>query len=82
MAKISFNSLKSRCASLGFKLGRTEAGVYTITKHGELETSMCGEFDTIRVWMLGYEFYKQHVEFNYVLLSKNSLQPKGDGYND
>ena len=71
MAKISFNALKSRCASLGFKLGRTEAGVYTITKHGDYGPAFDGEFNEVRIFMGGLEYERQDTAHNYVLLRKS-----------
>lgn len=70
--KISFNSLKSRCASLGFQLGRSDAGVYSVTAHGEYGPAYDGDFESIRHWVLGLEYERQHTLHNYVLLKKEN----------
>jgi len=59
MSKISYNSLKSKCASLGFTLSKTPFGIYQVTAKGEHGCTFDGTFREIWAWHLGYDFCKQ-----------------------
>jgi len=59
MSKISYNSLKSKCASLGFTLSKTPFGIYQVTAKGEHGCTFDGTFREVWAWVLGYDFCKQ-----------------------
>lgn len=71
MSKISFNSLKSKCAELDFILSKSPSDQYWIRKKCDREPAYVGkDLRAITDWFNGLAYYKQHIEHHYQLLAK------------
>ena len=68
--KPGFRGLRSEALKHDFKLVKTDAGIYQLHKLGDYGTTFSGTLEEVRIWMLGYSFYKTHTEHHYHLLVK------------
>jgi len=70
MAKISYTKLKSDAKAHGFTLKERGLNLYWLNHGIDLEPTFSGTFNEVRVWILGYDFYKTEITHNYELLRK------------
>lgn len=71
---ISFPALKKRANTLGFTLQISPARVYQLIEHNDHGTAFSGTYEETRHFLLGYEWHKQHTEYNYHLVKKEWVE--------